>query len=248
MALSIGQTIPLTQADNVASKAVSFGTAPAAGSLLVVMIATYDNSGGDAHGITSVTDNQGNTYTRAVEIINPGSGQHEWSTIFYAKNIASSGTFTITLTGANGSSNYYSFGVVEVIGADTTAPLDQTSTNTGTSTTPTAIGITTTVANEYVASAISLAANATSITVPTGYTSRFSEPADSPHQAGAGAEKIRTTTGTETPVWTVGASVQWTVAMASFKAAVATAKLKRPAADLSGLGSPGPFFHDPLGG
>ncbi len=248
MAIGIGQLIGTTSAASVASANATFSTAPAAGSMLAVLISCYNPTATDTHGIASVSDNKGNTYVRAIEKLQT-SDTHVWSTIFYAKNIASSATFTVTVTGQAASGNYLTFGVVEVTGAHTTAPLDQTSTNqTASQSTMVATGVTTTVANEYVAGVASPTSGPGAYTAPTGYANRVSQTDDNTQQAGSADDKIRTTTGTETPSWGVSINAASTVVMATFKVAAAAAPLKRHAAELSGLGSPGPFFRDPLGG
>jgi hypothetical protein len=95
--------------------AKDFTSTTTAGNLILVGVRIGDT------GITStaVTDNVGNTYTKAKEQFQSGNAT---GYIFYAKNAAAATTITVTVTG--GSSPTNRFCIYEYSGCDTTAPFD----------------------------------------------------------------------------------------------------------------------------
>src|SRR5436190_5409787 len=111
--------ITLVQAIDPASEAdtavtASFGTLPTIGNLIVVAIGM---EGQFATATSSVTDNQGHTYTKAVGTTEPAA----WvSSLWYTVVTASSGTFTITATNGSTGSAKTAFGAGEFSGASGT--------------------------------------------------------------------------------------------------------------------------------
>jgi hypothetical protein len=235
MAWTAGQTIGLTEGAVVSSKSASFGTLPSAGSVIVVPISAYDNTPNDTHGISSVTDNQGNTYHRAVERLIGAAGSqtsapNAWASIWYSDPIGTpSGTFTLTVTGNDPTNNYLTFGVVEAKpdAANTTAlgPTNSgAGTTAGTTASATPGSITTTQPNAFEAAVYVTTSNVGSFSGPSGYTSLFREISAATFEPGDGYYKIRTTTGTDTPgntiTWTL-ASNDWGAAQAAVQESVA---------------------------
>jgi hypothetical protein len=117
-------TIALVQDDvsqlyNAATDAtISFVTAPQPGDFVWVSIATAEIS-----SLTGVTDNQGNSYAEVFSVPDPACGEIGiWG--FFAANVSSTGTFTITAHG----SRTWGIHLREYSGARV---LDQTSTAMG---------------------------------------------------------------------------------------------------------------------
>lgn len=75
---------------------LTFTIAPQSGSTVIVPVTQWDSG----NGISSVVDNQGNTYLVGRNISFDSAGGR--CAIFYAENVTSSGTFTITVTVPNG--------------------------------------------------------------------------------------------------------------------------------------------------
>jgi hypothetical protein len=105
------------QVNGIASSSVSapFNLAQTAGDLNVVAIGWADTSA----TITSVTDTAGSTYTAAVTTQGTGLTQAIW----YAPNIANSGSNTVTVRFNTGPSNP-DLRILEYNGVDTTSPFD----------------------------------------------------------------------------------------------------------------------------
>jgi len=119
---------------------IVFDTAPTAGNLLVVATTCWNIQ---PHA-NAVSDNQGNTYTQ-VEVQETSSpGDDVFVAIYYAKNITSSGTFTVTFNCDNNTGNDdQAIAVHEYSGADPTDPFDQSNSASGTNSTPNSGNVTT---------------------------------------------------------------------------------------------------------
>jgi hypothetical protein len=96
---------------------ITFPNRPAVGSLVVVGISQWESG---IALIDRVDDNQGNTYYEAVQKLDGTNNVS--SSIFYAKNVASSGTFTITIT-PTVTGKDTAIGAVSYIGVDKVSPL-----------------------------------------------------------------------------------------------------------------------------
>jgi hypothetical protein len=163
-------------------------------------------------GLISVADNQGNTYLQA-EVATSGTSARAY--IYYAKNIAASGTFTVTVTFAG--TTYFAAGASEWSGADTAAPLDDTNANTGTGTAISTGNLTPTGNALYVGCCAAgdpwdmtgLAADQTSI---------HNQPSNAICSAGMA---YRTGSGSLPVTWTMTGSGDWCAAGATFKEAEA---------------------------
>ena len=195
---------------------ITFATAPAAGNLIVVNIGGWKATG---TGITSVTDNQGNSYSI---VANPHTDAVSMACIAYAKNIVyTSGTFTITITA---SGTYYFTGMAsEFSGSSSTSPLDVYGSGTG------AAAITCTATTSGSVSAVddlvvAVANNATgggdcAWVNPTGYTQIFQNGSSGgSYSATQACYKILTAgSGAQNAVWTWTGSVTWSCVIATFR-------------------------------
>jgi hypothetical protein len=128
------------QASNT-SVAVAYVHSQTAGDLNVVAVGCRDTTS----SIVSLTDSQGNTYTRAV---GPTTTTGLQQSIYYAKNIIG-GSNTVTVT-FNQAAAYPDLRILEYSGLDPTSPLDVTAAATGTGTTASSGSATTTSANELI--------------------------------------------------------------------------------------------------
>lgn len=145
MALSVVNST--SAANNSANTVVtSAGISITAGNLIVVGIANFDSSNVNAD--VSVTDSVGNTYTK----IGTGSTLvgNSWVTLYYAKNCIGGASVTFTYTATTGHADYPRILVIQIAGADTTAPLDQSgyNSNGAAGTTITSPSLTTTSASQ----------------------------------------------------------------------------------------------------
>lgn len=148
------QNSPINASDSASSLSASFDTLPTSGNLIIVHVGTYNNTTPADPPADAVSDNQGNTYTRAVfkrATANDSSLSHA---IYYAYNIGSpSGTFTITYDAANANDGITirAFEYVCQTGSDD--PLDVTATAEGESTTPSSGTTSTTTYSNSIGSA-----------------------------------------------------------------------------------------------
>jgi fibronectin type 3 domain-containing protein len=125
--------------------------ATGAGHALIVGL-NFSPPGTSPFDVTSVTDGSGDTFTRglATSIYHNTSQGHMYTNFYYAKSTVG-GTNSLTLQFSGGSA-YLLVAVAEVVGLDSSAPLDQSAYNESLSATATpwsSAPVTTTTANEY---------------------------------------------------------------------------------------------------
>lgn len=199
------------------SNAVTFDSTPTAGNLIIVAI-TYFGGGSDY--FSTLSDNKGNTYTQV------GTPQHANATsdyvrLYYAKNISSSATFTITatFTGSPGSGDTM-VACFEYSGMDTTAPLDVSDTNkTGSSSTPTSNSITPTQNGELIFM-VEVDDNGGSATASANspFTFRLHQDDSTTHERINTADYTQPTAGSISGSFNIGTSSNYAIAIAAFKA------------------------------
>lgn len=107
---------------NVTSTTGTFRNTPTAGNMVAVLVGGWRSGGFTA---SSVTDNQGNTYTKRAEPATAGNNSR--CSIWTAENIAASGTFTVTVT-SSAASSYIEASIIEIAGAATSSSTDITAT------------------------------------------------------------------------------------------------------------------------
>ncbi len=173
---------------------------------LLVLSFIYDNT---ALTVSSVTDSKGNTYTSAVGPTTVGGWGKAYT--YYAKNIVGgAGAITTTITLSGPSTSLFDAYLLEYSGLDATAPLDQTSSGTGSGTAMDSGSKTTTKAPELI---YGFGADDNDCTVDSPYTNR-----EATNGQCAGDQTVFSTglyhvTATENPT---GA---WLLQMATFKGA-----------------------------
>lgn len=225
--MALGQTVGKQVFDDVgASSSFSFGTGPAVGSTVVVAFWGWHAAGYDA---SSVTDNQGNSYS----LIKPTGAGHSMGVIAFAANVASSGTFTITINHASGTGNYVVATAAEFTGL-ASSPADQSATASDPGPQANDATVTsgaTTQADEVVVAVAAVAVSGSTniaITTPAGFTNLAVEQNHNAHCGGSADFKIVAATGAQTAAWShndVGSSADdgWTAAVLTLKATAVAA-------------------------
>jgi hypothetical protein len=126
------------------SISVPYNEGQIAGDLNVVAVMSGDTTS----SISSVTDSNGNTYTRAV---GPTTSTGLQQSIYYARNIAG-GSNTVTVK-FNQTANYPNVNATEYNGLDTSNPLDVSAAASGSGTSASSGSATTTSVNELIVGA-----------------------------------------------------------------------------------------------
>jgi len=139
------QVAAATPQTPMTSVSVTYPSAQTAGDLNVVVVGWNDTIA----SVKSVTDSHGNTYTLAV---GPVLGTNLSQSIYYAKNIASGSSNTVTATFSQ-AAVAVDLRVLEYSGADPQNPLDATAFATGNSSTTSSGSAPTNAANELVVAA-----------------------------------------------------------------------------------------------
>lgn len=198
----------------------SFGSLPSSGNAVIVTTSCW-NASVDCN-VSSVTDNQGNTYTQAVCLQQDTGVANNQACIYYAIPIGTpSGTFTVT---ANASaSTYFEVIAVEYSGVSTTSPVDVTkSAKNTTGTSDTGASSSTTQANELAVCVSSVSANNSSLsyTTPTGYTRRGIQNNATTTIGFESSDKILSATDAQQCAWTHSTTSMdgWAAVLATFKA------------------------------
>lgn len=200
------------------SQALSFISTPSIGNLIVVSIGTYNG----ALGLSAVTDNQSNVYTRdVVATIASGTEVATYS----GSAINSSGTFTITVN-PDGTSADFTFVIVEFSG-NSASPTDKKNLDVQTGTTVTSLDITPSENNCLWVGAMTHAGTDTAITQNSGSLIHEDE-GGSTHMPISVTYKIQTTATSESADWTVGASNTWAATIVSYRASAGVvSKIKK---------------------
>ena len=185
---------------------VTFTAAQAAGDLNVVVVGWNDSS----TVVSTVTDNSGNTYTRAVgpTVVSGYLSQ----SIYYAKNIASAaaGANAVTVTFSVAAA-YPDIRILEYSGADPSNPVDVTAARSGNSATSSSGSATTTYATDLIFGANIVF---TSTTGPgRGFTERLLTSPD----GDIAEDRMVTATGSYTATARLNSSGPWIMQMVAFR-------------------------------
>lgn len=222
MASSVIQAAPKGRTAGADTVSCSFGSLPVAGRAVIVMVFGYQSSGDPDFGTGAVTDNQSNTYVRAVQSAKQFGGTDGLRTaIFYCENIGTpSGTYTITANGAN-SNDGLTIGAIEVAGLLTASSLDKTASSLAAATTTPVSGTTATTAqaDEFMVSVYAYyGGGVITITEDTGsgWTERVTETDSNTYTAGEGDSRTATSVGTYSHTWTTS-NGSYTACIATFK-------------------------------
>jgi len=214
---------------------VSFGALPAAGNMVAVLVWAYQSS--IAFATNGVSDNQGNTYTRAAVRVQSGSGAVACA-IYYCLSIGSpSGTFTVSIAGGGTGSLYASAAIMEfsgVGGLEGVAVIDET----GASVNPATVTRSVSAASGLALAVLTEIVTQASITVealsPT-WTEEVEQLSYATYVPGEGNSRITTIgTGNYTANWTNATACAYAAALAVFTAAAgASGQFARPSSDVA---------------
>jgi hypothetical protein len=201
-------------------------TASGPGSLLVLSAAT-GKTATPSPTITSVTDNKGQTWVKAVAN-NPAATKTASEIWYVANSVAGVTSVTANLSASSAISMHFQ----EFVNADTVSPLAQTNSGTGTSTAPTSGSITTTMAHTAIVGSICQGSSSnTAVTATPAWTVVDPLHNSSPTGVTAGESHgihIPTATGTFTWSGTLATSTTWAATIAAFKEAVPTIRPAPP--------------------
>lgn len=191
---------PSTLQSSNSSVAVAYPGAQTAGDLNIVVVGWGDTTS----SISSITDNRGNTYTRAV---GPTGTTGLQQSLYYAKNIIG-GSNKVTVT-FNQAAAFPDVRILEYRGLSTTSPLDVTRAGTGTGTAANSGSATTTSSSELIFGA---GTTGTAFSAAgSGFTSRMIN-----IYGNIAEDKIVTSSGTYNATATTSSS-NWVMQMATFK-------------------------------
>ena len=200
-----------------------FAAKPTIGNEIVVLVWTWTENNPPA---LNITDSAGNTYIKVTQGVIDQSAWYESASVFYAQ-VGTTGSglkLTINSPGNDGATQ------IEAVALEYTglgAP-DRSNSATGSAA---AASVATTAAtsngNELVVSAFGVdnpASCCTTITASAGYTIEAADYQNSGDTAGAGAQKIVSTTGIQSNTFTVNPALSgWAAAIATFLPSNATA-------------------------
>jgi len=216
-ALARVQATPKGTSATSLTNSVTFATPPTIGNGIVVPVNIWNVT------VSTVTDNYGNTYTRAAQKLGTPTSE-----IWYCSAITATGaSFTITVTLST--TNWSVAIAIEVSGVGTGLSVDQFSTA---GTTGAIAGSTVTVGptaaltanNVFVAALLGLASLQSAITVETvtpAWTEEFEELTTAYVGGEADSRVLTTASGaTTSATWTLGTGGTWSGALVAFRAGV----------------------------
>lgn len=206
---AVVQCMAAQQVSGANSGAASFGVLPSVNNHIIVMYATQ--TGNSPPELSSVTDNQSNSYNIDVQKTNI-SAQYVVAALASAIAATSSGTFTVTVHFGGTLSGVWK--ACEVSGLATASWLDQTGTTEGTSTT-TAIATASGANSQASEIVFALVSNNSANSTPTtGYTEQDKDQTfkfEFAYKVVAGLE-------TSSATWTYASSAQMAAVIATYKA------------------------------
>jgi hypothetical protein len=240
-------------ASNGTASAVSFTALPSAGDLVLVFISYYES--GASPTISSITDNQGNTYN-PVGVTAAFAGAHTKLAIYYAENIgAPSGTYTITVNFGALSHDTVVY-AVSFSGIATSSSLRGTPQTATGNDTPVDANVTSDpnpqAGDLLIAAACAAVAGSTNVHFAgaTGFTN-MAVYQDYTDYNSLSADYKTAVGGAETATYSHDSTATpgdgWGAVIAAFKPASGGGSPLRRNSILNGLGASGPFFNNPLG-
>lgn len=225
MAIAVAQS---TKSNTSSSSAptTSFGSLPAAGSLVYVHITSYQSSGTNPT-ITGVADNQGvgNSYSLVASQVTTGGSDNYRHEVWLCQNIgATSGTFTVTVSFTATVSSFIT--IVAVTGQATTGQPHKQVNGTGNSSTPSQTLPATTVANCIILGGMTHNNGSPTITPDaTNLPTQLQEEEDNGStEAGNVAYRAVSATGAYTGSWALSSSSTWAVIVVALAEAGAAAQ------------------------
>jgi hypothetical protein len=187
----------------------AFGFKPRVGDLLVVAVSARNQT------ITAPTDNASNTYTLISSSTFGSSPSYAFS-LYYAKNILATSSFTITVHGGGGSGQFLSAGAFEYTGINPSSTFDKYTANTaGSSTALTSFTASGQSTGELYFGALTFAASTTA-SPGSGWTAEAGITNNNTTQALYVEDVASTSQLTTAATWTAATSTGYAAAMAIF--------------------------------
>lgn len=204
------------------SSNVSFGTTPAAGSMVTVGIGAWRT---DTLPAITVSDNQGNTYSLVTSQVTGGNQAGAY--LYRAYNVTASGTFTVTVAPASATDITVSIASwTDVYTAG--SPNDGSTQAIATSTSADSGSITTTDAGDIVIGVLSHAGSNATLTEGGTYTLLYENEGGSTNAPISVIYKLPGSTGSYNATWTIANTVTWLALIAAFKPAATTGQPAQP--------------------
>jgi hypothetical protein len=200
----------------VTSQTAAFPSAVASGDLIVVAVSSW-NSAGSAT-VSSVTDNFGNAYSKAVEDPSPPAGSAEPLSVWYAPNVTGGAGFTVTAYLA--ASGNLTVAIHEYSGMATTNLVDQSAHQNGSGTVASSgmTAVTTNAHDLLFGATTHTDGSVASAAAGPGYTARQSQVDNACCNALFTEDESVTTVGTESASFTYAQSVAYRAAVVAFRA------------------------------
>ncbi len=195
------------QGSNVASLSAALPAAARAGDLVVAVVRASTTS-----QTVALADTAANAWTEAVHEVQTTDG-HQLH-LYYAVNRSTvADTVRATFSGTNG---HPWLAVYELSGVDPTHPLDRTAHGTGSSASPSAGTITTSIANELVIAALGLpSSSSVTVTAGAGYTLQ-QQAATAGSSRAASETKTTAAAGSYAGAFQLSGSASWSALVAGF--------------------------------
>lgn len=231
--------------DTVVTVSKSFGSLPALGSGVVVLVWCWHGSNA-TFPVNACVDNQGHTYTQA--ITSAAGANRGGAAVFYCpKVLTSSGTFTVTCGTDQPNSNYFGICLVEVasslgLGILLDSPGAGNSSGSTTAIDSSATASAPSVANVFVAGCCQIAQNEASITpeVLAPVWTNEGQNLSFAQIPGQGVSRVLSSLGgVQSAKWTASTAGFWSGVVAIFREGVATGGPGRGANNGKGGGKKG---------
>lgn len=200
-----------TSKSNAGNPTASFSATPTVGNLVVAAVSCYAAANCN---VSSITDNQGNTYSSVASNVAYFSTQATTS-LYYAMAATASGTFTVT---ANLTASEESTLVIAEYSGIASAPLDISTSATGSSTLATAT-VTTTNANDLLILSAGVGGAGAAPTAGTSYTMRQAQGGLASETIGL-EDRVVSSAGSQTATMNTP-NQEWAAIIAAFKQSVA---------------------------
>lgn len=228
-------TIALVVGSNVSANVAgapgiaTTGAVDTTGATLLIASIGWFNPATQSTTAPAVSDSKSNTWT---PLTVRNSGNNVGNVLYYAKNPIVGSGHTFTLTSVNG---FSSICVAGFSGTDTTSPFDVQNGAGGTSGATRQTGsITPSVDNELVIAGIGAGASGDPFSINVSFTIAQQDSGGASAFPSALAYIVQTSAAAVNPTWTLNASDQSGVSIASFKAAAAGGFFSRDYYDMIG--------------
>lgn len=209
---------PVSVNSGTSIQSSAFASSVTTGSTIFVCVGSYYDTD---PGNLSISDTQGNTYTRDLSYFETGGTPQRRGTLWRASNVTGGSNFKITATLVG--SGYITFGAAEFSVVESASPNASSTNGSPTGTSASTGNFTTTEANGVViafTTSVDLAGQ--SYTPPSGYTGFGQQNLGTGIAIDCRYKIVGTTLTNENPSWTINNGT-WIAAGAMYKAAAVAA-------------------------